>query len=135
MERYEITTLIHPCSWCDEVAVWMIYVPQGTRRYPEIACDVHARQWFPEAFARSVSLAKSTDAPGFRPRHANESGYKESRMIMALSPRVREGLDRNNLVSLSAALFSNRVLVEDLERNDPWALMDYLCGRRPAGHA
>lgn len=131
MERYEITTMIYPCAWCEDVAVWLIYAPSGH----EVACDVHGRRYFPEAFARSVSLAKSTDAPGFRPRHANESGYKESRMIMALSPRVREGLDRNNLVSLAAALFSNRVLVSDLERNDPWALMDYLCGRRPAGHA
>lgn len=130
MERYEITTLIHPCAWCEDVALWMIYVP-GTagRKYPKIACDVHARQYFPLAFT-GVSLRKSTDAPGFRPRHANESGYKPSRMVEAMAPMIREGLDRNNLHSLRLALYSNRRLVADLEANDPWALQDYLTGRR-----
>lgn len=97
----KITERIHPCDWCDHPADYMITPTE--RDYLTLACTQHTHQRFPGVLS-GVSLGKSTDAPGFRPRHANESGYDYQ---SGLGSYVDHALTRNDLRALEITLDAN----------------------------
>ncbi len=106
---HKITTgtghgVVSPCDWCDEPSAWLVVEKEGNPQIDALACDVHARQWFPSAFPSGVSLAKITDGDL---HHSYGTGYfylGELRKIAATMPLVREGLERNNLRALDVTL-------------------------------
>lgn len=88
------------CAWCCDQAKWKITDPWAV----DYACTSHGVEWYPELFTDHVQV--NGTAEEIRNRQSNPVGVKATvqRPWYPLQGH-RDGLRRNDLVSLASALF------------------------------